>query len=58
MAREVFETINVIPALDYVLDTTRKRHIASGLLISLALLFGGFALTVLTIKNDGGAYDE
>lgn len=38
--------------LDYVLDTNRKRHIAGGILLSVSLLFGGLALTVMTIKAE------
>lgn len=38
--------------LDNALDTARKRHIAGGILISVALLFGGLAVTVVTLKNE------
>lgn len=45
---ENFESmLNVI---DYTLDTDRKRHIAGGILLSMSILFGGLALTVMTIK--------
>ena len=45
---ENFESmLNVI---DYTLDTDRKRHIAGGILLSMSVLFGGLALTVMTIK--------
>lgn len=47
---EVFE--NLVSSLDYVLDTKRKRHITGGILLSASLLFGGLALTVLTIRNE------
>jgi len=43
---------NVISVLDYVLDTKRKRHITGGILLSASLLFGGLALTVMTIQNE------
>ena len=43
---------NVISVLDYVLDTKRKRHITGGILLSASLLFGGLALTVMTIRNE------
>ena len=36
--------------LDESLDTNRKRHIAGGILISVSLLFGGLALTILTLN--------
>lgn len=38
--------------LDHILNTDRKRHILGGVLISASLLFGGLAVTVITIKND------
>lgn len=43
---------NLISMMDYVLDTKRKRHITGGLLLSAALLFGGLALTVISIKDE------
>ena len=49
---------NFISVLDYVLDTKRKRHITGGLLISVSLLFGGLALTVMTIKHEEKEDDE
>ena len=51
---------NLISMLDYVLDTKRKRHITGGILLSVSLLFGGLALTVMTIKNeeDEGEYEQ
>ncbi|MDO5540808.1 MAG: histidine kinase [Eubacteriales bacterium] len=48
---------NFISMLDYVLDTKRKRHITGGILLSASLLFGGLALTVITI-NDEEEEDE
>mgnify|MGYP000335106147 CR=1 FL=1 len=42
---------NVISVLDYVLDTKRKRHIMGGILLSVSFLFGGLAITVMTIKT-------
>lgn len=43
---------NLVSMLDYVLDSKRKRHITGGILLSVSLLFGGLALTVVTINND------
>ena len=43
---------NFIGNLDYILNTKRKRHITGGILLSLSVLFGGLALTVMTIKED------
>ena len=42
----------VIYMLDEVLDTQRKRHIIGGILVSISMLFGGLAFTVITLKNE------
>ena len=42
----------VITEIDYLLDTKRKRHILGGLLISLALMCSGLAVTVGTLKEE------
>lgn len=38
--------------IDGALDTKKKRHIAGGILMSVSLLFGGLAVTVLTIDKE------
>lgn len=43
---------NFISVMDSILDTKRKRHITGGILLSASLLFGGLALTVMTIKTE------
>jgi hypothetical protein len=43
---------SIIYMLDSVLDTKRKRHITGGILLSFSVLFGGLALTVMTIRNE------
>ena len=35
-----------------MLDTERTRHIIGGIFLSVTLLFGGLAITVLTIKKE------
>lgn len=47
----------VLSTLDISLDTKRKRHIAGGILISLSLLFGGLAITVITLKTEVTKYE-
>lgn len=42
---------NLISSLDYILNTKRKRHITGGILLSISTLFGGLAITVMTIKR-------
>lgn len=40
---------NLLSMLDVMLSTKKKRHIAGGILISISLLFGGLAVTVVTL---------
>ena len=47
---------NLLIALNDILDTQRKRHIAGGILLSASLLFGGLAVTVMTIKEKEGVW--
>ncbi|MCM1525226.1 MAG: histidine kinase [Ruminococcus sp.] len=46
----------LVSMLDYALNTKSKRHIAGGILLSISFLFGGLAVTAMTIK--GGSDDE
>jgi len=49
----------IIYMLDTLLDTKRKRHITGGILLSTSLLFGGLAITVMTIKdNEEKSYEQ
>lgn len=38
--------------LDRTLSTKKRRHIAGGVLLSVSLLFGGLALTIITLKTE------
>lgn len=40
----------IISMLDHALNTRAKRHIAGGILMSVSLLFGGLAVTIVTLK--------
>lgn len=42
---------NFVSMIDSILDTKRKRHITGGILLSASLLFGGLALTAMTIRE-------
>lgn len=42
----------IISTLDISLDTKRKRHITGGILLSMSLLFGGLAITIMTVKTE------
>lgn len=43
---------NSMAMIDFLTNTKRKRHILGGILISISMLFGGLAFTVMTIKNE------
>ena len=43
---------NILTMLDYSLGTKRKRHMAGGILLSISLLFGGLAVTVMSLKME------
>ena len=47
----------VIQILDYTLNSKRKRHITGGILLSVSMLFGGLALTAMTLKAEVGDDD-
>lgn len=42
----------IVSMLDYALNTKTKRHIAGGVLMSISLLFGGLAVTIITLKYE------
>lgn len=48
---------NMTYMLDQALNTKRKRHITGGILLSVSLLFGGLALTVMTINKESESYE-
>ena len=45
---DIFE--NIISVIEFALSTERKRHITGGILLSVSMLFGGLAFTVITAK--------
>ena len=42
----------ILSVLNYTLDTRAKRHIVGGVLVSISLLFGGLAVTIITLKTE------
>ena len=48
----------IVSTLSYLMGNQRKRHIVGGIMLSVSLLFGGLALTVITIKNEEQDDDE
>ena len=47
----------ILAVLDESLNTKRKRHIAGGVLMSISLLFGGLAFTVMSLKTEEKIYE-
>ena len=43
---------HIVGMLERTLGTRSKRHILGGALVSVSMLFGGLALTVITLKTD------
>lgn len=49
----MFELIdNILNSIDYVWNTSKKRHIVGGVLLSASALLGGLALTIMTIRSE------
>ena len=42
----------IVSMLDHAFNTKTKRHIAGGILMSVSLLFGGLAITIMTLKTE------
>jgi len=42
----------LLSIIDHSLNTKTKKHIAGGVLLSISLLFGGLAFTVMTLKEE------
>ena len=42
----------VLSIVDHSLNIKRKRHITGGVLLSISLLFGGLAFTIISIKME------
>lgn len=38
--------------LDHSLDSKKRRHIIGGVLLSISVLFGGVAITIITLKTE------
>lgn len=53
---DAIETL--VSMLDFTLDTKRRRHIVGGILLSVSMLFGGLALTTMTLKSEDEDNDK
>jgi len=52
MSMDIESLESVISVLDYTINTKRRKHIIGGVLMSISMLFGGLAFTVMTIKME------
>lgn len=41
-----------LSVLEYSLNKKSKRHLLGGILMSISLLFGGLAITVMSLKTE------
>lgn len=48
----------IIYLVDFSLNSKRKRHITGGVLISLAALFAGLAITTITVNREDEEHNE
>ena len=48
----------IVVMLERTLGTRAKRHIMGGALVSVSLLFGGLAMTVMTLKTEDKENNE
>lgn len=49
---------SLVSLLDITLETRRKRHIVGGILLSFSVLFGGLAITAMTLKSEQEEDDD
>lgn len=49
---------NAISTLAFLMGNKKKRHIVGGILVSVSLLFGGLAATVMSIKNEENDHER
>lgn len=45
------EVTDICENVEYVLESQKRRHLIGGVLLSFALLFGGLAVTTMTLKE-------
>lgn len=49
---------HILSMLDHALGTKRKRHITGGILISVSLLCGSLAITVMSLKTENKNHEQ
>lgn len=48
----MYQLGEVLSIVDHSLNTKRKRYITGGALLSISLLFGGLAFTIISMKME------
>lgn len=48
----MYQLGEILSIVDHSLNTKRKRHITGGVLLSISLLFGGLAFTIISMKME------
>lgn len=48
----MYQLGEILSIVDNSLSTKRKRHITGGVLLSISLLFGGLAFTIISMKME------
>jgi hypothetical protein len=54
----MYRLAELISMIDHSLNTTQKRQIAGGILMSISLLFGGLAITIMTIRTEDNTIEQ
>lgn len=49
---------NFLEIVEGLLTTKRRKHLTGGILISLSALFGGLAITALTVRPEEKENDD
>jgi len=42
----------VLSILEFTLNSKQKRHLVGGILLSISFMFGGLAITTMTLKTE------
>lgn len=42
----------ILSMVEYTLQSRRNRHMTGGILMSIAMLFSGLSITVITLKTE------
>lgn len=50
---DILENLNnIVETIDMALGTKKKRRIVGGILLSISFLFGGLAITTMTVRTE------